>query len=1093
MMFVFAALLAWGQTGTLSGTITNPDGKAVPGAVVTITNVATGMSQKVVTGTDGNFMVAIPPGSYKVEVETTGFKRMTAEAVVITAGTTARITAQLVSGPITEVVQINADTVDVQDTPPAIQRGFGQAPLLTLPIFDRNYEQLFNLMPGVTVPLSSVDAALGITWDPQRSRQFNTNGLPAYANNTTQEGTTLREPFTGVLTMQITPNTAIRELQETTSNYPADSGAAAGSINNVFSRPGTTGLHGELFGFNSNPYFQAGNPFNIAGNGGSTLHWWQVGAGVGGQIVPNHTFLYGNWEGTHYNSGNAQLATVPTNAMLLGNLSSFGTPIYNPFTGTPTGALRNPYFGGIIPITQINPLSFGILAALPAPNLPGIVNNLSRVVPFSDKGSVATGRLDQHFNNYYSGFLEYGFSYFNGAQGSVFGPIVGGPTSDALRNQHATLGAIGNYHAIIGELRFTYNRYRNGVDPSNTPGLLSPLLGNQGFTSMPTINIQGFGTLGQLPNLPNKMVDNTYQGAANFHMTRGIQDIRFGFDILATQANGWTNNYPFGPNGTLYFGPGPTLPAVISPYISLGSIYPNSLAAFLTGSPVAAGVFSYTGTPTYRQMLYGTYFGDGLRLTDRLTVELGVRWDIFSPTTTEFNNGAMVYGPSVPTVTYPSPGTVTYSNGGGSYDLRQVAPRIGVAYRPLEHTVIRASYGMYYFPVPNSFAGINQAGVGAQAGLINGSYLPLPTGMQLPPTALQLPGLPTLPIAVSRPAGATVAAPTIPLIAQPTGTFENPYTQSYFLMVQQQFTWGILADASYVGNVVRELPYYQSLNIAPPGTGPAGLPFASATVSPITGLSSPSLSPVTQLGTGLTSNYNSLHINVTKRLSHGFGVALAYTFSKALDYGTYQLNPFDRAANYGPADWNRQNMLTLSHHLDLPFGNGSHHLNSGIVGSILAGFQLNGMFQWGTGTPYSVLASPVSCNCPGVGSIFAAPVGPNLTSVINGNSTFNPALFTTPVPNTFGSAARNTYHGPGFVDYNLALSKAFRIAEQSKVEIRGEAINLTNSFNHGTPVANLALPGFGTPTALGSGLASGSSLVNGFAPRTFLVGARFLF
>jgi Carboxypeptidase regulatory-like domain/TonB dependent receptor len=1072
MMFVFSALLAWAQTGTLSGTITNPDGKPVPAAVVTITNVSTGTSQKVVTGTDGNFMVAIPPGSYKVEVETAGFKRMTAEAVVITAGTSVRITAQLIAGPVTEVVQINADALDIQDTPPAIQRGFGQAPLQTLPVFDRNYEQLFNLMPGVTVPLSTVDAALGITFDPQRSRQFNTNGLPAYANNTTEEGTTLREPFTGVLTMQITPNTDIRELQETTSNYAADSGAAAGSINNVFSRPGTTGLHGELFGFNSNPYFQAGNPFNIVSNGSSTLHWWQTGAGVGGQIVPNHTFLYGNWEGTHYSSGNAQLATVPTDAMLFGNLSSFGTPIYNPSTGTPAGALRNPYFGGIIPLNQINPLAFGILAALPAPNLPGIVNNLSRVVPFNDNSSVANGRLDQHFTPNYSAFLSYGWSYFNAAQGSLYGPIVGSPTSSALRNQHATVAVVGNQYGLIGELRFTYNRYRNAIDPSNQLGLLSPLLGSYGFTSMPTINIQGFGTLGELPNMPNKVVDNTYQGAANFHWAQGIQNVRFGTDILATQSNGWTN-YPFGPNGTLYFGPGPTLPAVISPYLSLGSIYPNSLAAFLTGSPVASGIFSYSNVPTYRQMLYGTYVADTLRLTTRLSLEVGLRWDIFGPTSAQFNNGAMVYNPTAGTITYSS-------GGGGSYDLRQLAPRIGVAYRPLEHTVIRASYGMYYFPVPNSFAGLNQTGVGTQAGLINGSYTTVPFN------------IPTLPIRFPEPPGATVAAPTIPLIAQTTGVFENPYTQSYFLMVQQDLHYGILADAAYVGNVVRQLPYSQSLNIAPPGTGPAGLPFA--TTSPIIGLPflpNTSLSPVTGLGTGLTSNYNSLHINLTKRLSHGFGMAVAYTFSKALDYGTSQLNPFDRAANYGPADFNRQNMVTLSHHFDVPFGTGTQHLNHGLVGHILAGFQLNGMFQWGTGSPYSVLASPVSCNCPGVGSIFAAPVGP--TGFINGVSSFNPALFTTPVPNTFGTASRNAYHGPNFSDYNLSLAKAFRITEQAKVEIRGEAFNLANSFNHGNPIANLASPSFGTATALGSGLGSGSSLVNGFAPRTFQVGARFLF
>jgi hypothetical protein len=1059
MIFVFAALFAWAQTkaGTLSGTITDPSGKAVPNAVVTITNASTGTSQRVVTGTDGTFMVAVPPGSYKVEVETAGFKRTTAEAVQVTAGTGARITAQLQAGATAEVVQLNADAIETQDSPTDIQRGYGQAPLETLPIFDRNYEQLFNLMPGVTPPLSSADADLGVTFDPQRSRQFNTDGLPAYANDPTEEGSTLREPFTGVLTMQVTPDTDIRELQETTSNYSADSGFAAGSIDNVFSRPGTTGFHGQLYGFESNDFMQDRNPFNVPSNPSSLLHYWQAGAGVGGQIVPDHTFFYANYEGTIFHDDNVQLATVPTNSMLFGNFSALGTPIYDPLSGTATGALRTSFLGGIIPISQINPLALGILSALPAPNLPGTVNNLSSVVPFSDNSSVANARLDQHFSNNFSAFLSYGFSYFNGTQGSLYGPIVGGPTSDALRNDHAALNLVGNHHGIIAELRFSYNRYRNAVVPTDTLGSLSPLLGSYGFTSMPTINIQGFGTLGELPNLPNKMIDNTYEGAANIHWTRGIQDLRFGTDIRALQSNGFTN-YPLGPNGSLYFGPGPTLSSELAPYSLLGSTYANSLAAFLTGSPVAAGAFSYSSTPTYRQMQYGTYVADGLRLTSRLTVELGLRWDVFGPPSTQFNNGAMVY--------YPYSGNVVYSSGGGgTYDLKDFAPRVGVAFRPLERTVIRASYGIEYFPEPFTLSGINEAGVGTQMGLINGSYTTVPLA------------IPTLPTAVPERLGAVVAAPTIPLTVRPTGVWENPYTHNYFFMIQQDITHGILLDASYVGNLGRELPYVTPLNVALPGTGVAGLPFTSQL-------------PVTGEGTGLTSNYNALQVNLTKRLSRGIGMSVAYTWSKADDYGTYLLDPFDRAANYGPADWDRTQMLTLSHTFDVPFGTGSHHLNSGVVGEILAGWQLNGMFEFGTGTPYSVLASPVSCDCAGVASVFAAPVGP--TSTINGQATFNPALFTEPTPGTFGTAARNLYRGPGFTNYNLALSKAFRVSEQAKIEFRGEAINLLNNVNYGNPIANLASPAFGTPTLFGSGI-GGTGLVNGFAPRTFLVGARFLF
>ena len=1044
---MLGAILAWGQAGTLSGTITDPSGKPVPNSVVTITNSATNTSQKAVSGPDGTFMVSVPPGTYKVELETTGFKHMTLDSIEVSAGVAAQINPKLETGAAVEVVQLKADATEMQDTPPEIERVYPQAPIESLPVFDRNYGQLINLMPGVTPPAPEYDSQFGITADPQRSRQFHTNGLASYANDHTQDGDTVREPFTGDLAIQVAPNENIRELLVTTTNYRADSGFASGSVDNVFSRQGTNGLHGSLYGFHSDDFFQARNPISI-GSYTSPLHWWQAGAGVGGAIVPDHTFFFVNYEGTLYHDGLVQLGTVPTDSLLRGNFSGAGATIYNPFSGSPSGSFRTPFAGGIIPASMINPLSLAILSALPSPNLPGVTNNFVSTVPFTDNSSVFTGRLDHRFSNNFTAFLDYGFSYFNANQSSFFGPVAGGSTSSALRNDHAAVSLLGNRHGLIGELRFTYNRYRNAITPTDVTSSLSPLLAANGFSSLPTINIAGLGILGEAPNLPNRMIDNTYEGSANFQWARGIQDVRFGADIRAMESNGFTN-YPFGPNGTLFFGPGPTLSAESAAFAPLTATYFNSLAAFLTGAPVASGAFAYSTTPTYRQNQYAGFLLDTIRLTPRFTVELGLRYDVFSPVTTRFGAAALLYN--------PASGNATYSNGSTQYDLDNWSPRVGVAFRPFGHTVIRGSYGIYHFPVPFNLTALNQAGAGLQTGLINGSFVPVTFGV---------PALPAQ--AVGATPGTVVPAPNIPLNVQ--SGIETPYTHNYYIMLQQDMTRGVLFDVSYVGNAGRQLPFIQALNVAAPGTGLAGLPFTG----PV---------GVNEVGTGLTSNYNALQVNLTKRFARGIGFSVAYTWSKALDYGTTLLDPFNRGLNYGPADWDRTQMLTISHVFNIPIGAGTHVLNDGVIGHVLGGWRLNGIFNWGTGTPYSILAPPTGCNCPGLPVVFATSTG----MPINGQASFNPALFVAPATGTLGIPSRNAYREPDLTAYNMSLFKQFRISEHANFEVRGEAFNLFNSPAYANPAANLGSPSFGNPSLVST------SLLSGLGPRTFLVGARLLF
>jgi len=293
-------------------------------------------------------------------------------------------------------------------------------------------------------------------------------------------------------------------------------------------------------------------------------------------------------------------------------------------------------------------------------------------------------------------------------------------------------------------------------------------------------------------------------------------------------------------------------------------------------------------------------------------------------------------------------------------------------------------------------------------------------------------------------------------------------------MIQQAAPAGIALDVAYVGNVTRELPFIRAINVALPGTGIQGLPFAA------NGLTA----SIFNEGNGLTSNYNALQINLTKHLSKGASFAVAYTFSKALDYGTVLIDPFTLRNNYGPANWDRQHMLTISHVFDLPFGTGTDRWNQGIVGKILGNWQINGLFQYATAIPYTILSDPLSCACPGIPAIFAnAAPGAN----INGQASFNPALFSSPAAG-FGTLGRNSTRGPDFTVYNLSLFKSFPVRENTKVELRVEAYNILNSSQYSNPYSNVSLNNFGQAT--------GSSLLNGLfggGGRLFLLGARVLF
>ena len=1032
-----AAVLGQNQQGTLSGKIEGLN--ANTHAVLILTNVSTGASQRITPGSDGSFSVTLPPGTYRVEVEREGFRQTARQNVDIASGANSQVNVTIEGGPTIESVEIKANAPGAQESGSEIGEGFTTTTVRTLPVFDRNYQELNGLVSGVTPPVTSFP----LTFDPQGTRQFNTNGLPAYTNDTLSDGISLREPFTNEIAIRVLPDEAVQQLNVITGNYPARDGFASGTIGNVFPRPGTNGVHGSLFGFMTDDFFRTRDPFVTAGNPQPALHNRQFGGTIGGAIIPNSLFFFGSYQGTIFDGSQTQFATVPTAAESVGNFSGAGFPIYNPFTGLMTGVGRIPFIGGVIPFTSINPVAAAYLHYLPAANLPFTANNLEQDVPFGDRGNIVDGRIDYHFTNNVTGFFRYGWSSFNANQDSIFGPVVGGDTLSTLRNHHASASVAGNYHGMITELRVGYSRYRNAIVPNGDTAAFSQQLAALGFGSgtsgaIPSVSITGMGTLGTPINTPAKDVDNDYEGAANFHVYHGHNEIVFGADVRDMTSFGFPN-FMFGSAGSFLFGPGST--SQVNGTIPPAAAFTQSFASFLLGAPSQSGVFSPLSGPRYQQRQYAGFVGDLLRW-HHFTFDIGARYEVYSPVSV---NAASVFDLAATSVTP----TQTI----GNYNYRNIAPRVGIAFPITTNTVIRTSYAINFFPLPFGLLPINIAGTGTSIGL-TGSYGFAP--FVVPPAPAASSSTENIPYTVNN-------------------LTRDPYAQTYYFMIQQSAPWGFLFDAAYVGNVTRNLPYVKSINAASPGTGVAGVPLLGAGLT----------APVYLEGNGLTSNYNALQVNLSKRLSKGASFAVAYTWSKALDYGMNLIDPFNVGANYGPANWDRTEMLTISHIFDLPFGQGTDRWNQGIVGKLLGNWKLNGIFHWATGTPYNIYADPLGCACPNIPAVLASTSG---GASINGQASFNPAAFAAPPADSFGNLGRNAVRGPNLTVYNLSLFKSFPVRENTTVELRAEAYNILNSTQFGTPYANVSLGNFGSPNNM--------TLLNGLfggAGRTFVLGARILF
>jgi hypothetical protein len=1057
------------STGTLSGRITVRAGEPVPNATVIVTSVNNGNSLRVLTAPDGSFTLSgLAPGSYRVEIESAGFKRASQQNVELVAGGPAEVNIVLEPGDAQTTVEATATTRTIQDDSGQIAKSLGPTILTQLPVQDRNHQELIGLLPGITPPYTP----WSLIESPQQNRAWETNGQPNWANLRLMDGFKNHEPVTG-RSVYVMPMQSIRQMNVATSNHEAQFGRAGGAIVNNHTRPGTNDFHGNLFWQHRNEWWGARDYFNAPGTAQAKDRANQFGGSAGGHIVRDRVFFFGAYEGDLYRTGLSRFTTLPTAEMRAGDFSGIpGITLFDPNTGSAAGFGRAQFAGNMIPAGRINPISRAILNELPLPNQPGVLNNYFANVATRNDGHRGIGRLDFYLTDQTNLYAREAYSNFLVAQPSVLNSdFFGGGTNSRLRNHNALVSVAHRFSPTFSlDAGLGYSRYNNRKWGSNAAdaeafGFREPFGGLTGSGAFPNISIGGMDLLGNNPNFPGEDVTNSWNFNANAGIMHGRHNVRWGADIWHTRFSGF-ENWMYGPNAAFTFGAGGTL----SPGVASGMFgaFPNAFASFLLGAPTQTARAFNTTMPQLRTTEYAGYIADTVKVTDRLTLSLGLRYEAFLPVETANNTSFFNFGSS--RINLFSEGSSDFGVD-QPFDSNNFAPRFGFAYRFAERTVVRGGYGISYFRptlnwfaqtfTPEMFTGM-ETGVASGFGIVRGGF----AGQ--------------LPLVMEAPSDNTLQNRPLSYMRNDT---ETPYMQSYSFQVQHDFGRGASFDIAYVGNLGRHLPYTREMNAALAGAGVAGLPLAGSGRTASTH----------ELGTGMTSKYNALQVSVNKRFTNFLSLAGAYTWSKALDNGNGLLpfqNNSDIFDNYGAADWDRRHIFSLSHVWE-PFG--SMARRSGVLGSLLAGWELSGIVRWVSGNPLTVTGDPFLCNCPGntaradvigTGTVTRIIPQPTIWGYWVGVPFRFPVFeFQQPAAGAFGNLSRNSVYGDGFFNYNMALAKSFQITEQGRLQLRGEVYNLTNTPHFANPVTDVNSINFG------------QSLMSmpGYGARSLQLGARFIF
>lgn len=1065
-LLVFAPFLnAQVLYGSLTGNITDSTRGSLPNAKIEALNVATGIARQAVTDDRGGYLISdLQQGVYRVTITASSFGTVVEEGVTVDANAVRRVDVQMQVAHLSESVTVDASALALQTDRADVSAEMRPAEITELPTYGnamRNFQSVFLVVPGYTPPAAAHSEA----GNQQLALGTYVNGA-SYNNNSTRiDGVSDLYPWLPEILAYVPAAEAIQTVNTATASFDAEQGMAGGSVVNVTIKSGTNQVHGTAWEFNtvsglkarSYFYYGAANPKNIIN---------QFGGNFGGPIKKNKLFFFVDWEETARRANVNGLVTVATDPLRQGNFSASGTTIYDPSTGAANGTGRTPFPGNSIPSSRVAFASQKMIALIPEPNQPS-----ASATPTSDyfaSGDYASTRhnIDTKVNwnpsQKSSVFVRYGISPSSVFDPNTLGPAEGNtvdggqPGTATGRVQSTGVGSTYTFSpTVVVDASVGYTRLRldamnvdlgtnYGTDVLKIPGTNGSYYLDGGYPSFAPTGYNAFGNSSN--SNPFLFRDNEYNASLNLSWNKGSHSLRFGGEFQHFAINHFQPQTSYGPRGGFTFSGGLTSlnggPA--------SNLY-NGWADFLLGLPSAMGISTeYINPATVRESSYAFFVRDQWQATRRMTVDYGIRYELY-PLATRDNFGADIYNPVTGTVCLGGVNGnakdcgVDVGNGG-------VAPRIGIAYRIDDKTVLRLGYGMSVDP--NSYRSMRDAYPATIAESISGA-----TSYQAAGSLAT--GLPPI-------VGPVLSQGTFPLpIGTTTATFPAHYRRGYIESINvtlQRDLRFFTVQAAYVSSLAIRHTTDMNVNAAGPGGGVAGQYYY-----PLTGQTA----AITESVPFNNSKYNSLQTQLTRRMGSAGLFGITYTFSKAMDYDdtddsglTWAWIPMYRR-NYALAGFDRTHNFEGYWNYALPFGHGKSLVSHGPAAVVASGWQLNGILSRYSGTPFSVSSSGTSVNAPG-NTQTAQQILPSVAILgghgtgANGASYFNPLAFAPVTTVAFGNSGRDILRGPGVINMNASLFRNFRLTEKFQLQFRAEAFNLSNTPHFGNPGTTVSSATFNT-------------------------------
>jgi hypothetical protein len=1125
--------IAQKDTGSLAGLVKDPSGAVIPGAKVRIIDTERGAQLGTTTNGQGEFVFSpLKIGRYQVTVEKTGFKKTVAGPIVINVDERPAVNITLSVGDFHEVVNVDTQAPLLETETSDLGHLVDSRQAETLPLNGRNYAQLALLGAGIapSEPGSRVETSYG----------FSSNGARSLQNNYLLDGVDNNSNLGDVLTGQayvIQPSIdAIQEFKLQTNAYSAEFGRGNGAILNAVLKSGTNSFHGDLYEFFRNDDLDARNAFDTFGR--QPYHQNQFGATFGGPIIKDRSFFFVDYEGFRVVQSLPQLSAIPTPAEIGGDFSSFltttvapqvdmngnvlkgttavdcnGHPTYfgeifnsrltqasnanaSGYCGVPIGVdgAGNPT--NIFPKVLIDPLAARLSALFPAPNVNINGSNFLSEPEKTYSRNNADVRIDQKISDRDNLFGTFSYENQPSFTPSPFqNALDGGAFSDGYENDSFRSVALSETHVfspnLVNEFRLGYNRINTHRYQLNSNTNVSAQLGFPGVPfgpnigGLPQISINdGTTTLGSAGFLPAIEKQNSYILTDNLTLVRGRHSLKFGGEIRHEE---FTLLEPAAPRGTLSFGSdftdNPASPT------SGGEAY----ATFLLGITDSAEITSLH-TVDYHRPVYGFYAQDDIKATPRLTLNLGLRYDLFDTVKARSNQQAnfdfathSLIVPSgqtanlTPFLAANIPIQRSASSGLIPPDLNNFAPRVGMAYQVSNKLVMRAGYGIFYGgdengPYSNPSPGFNPPYFVTQSYSVP-CFLSS-ANPALGPNDCAISGLSKL--YQGFPANA-LTDPNTPLLFAVSPNLRTPYTQQWHFGFQYQLPAQSMLDISYAGSRGNDLYNYYNGNQAVPDS-------VFCTTSPNTAGNCPTAprrpakvcdnsvfppncnevfdTAISELRSDGYSNYSSLQVSWQKNFTHGLQFQASYTYAHALDDASSanlgSLNNGDFRdqrfpyLEYGNSDFDVRHRFVLSYIYQLPFGNGKVFGGgaTGVLNQVIGNWQLAGIVTAQTGNWFTVTDSLTNVSASdGGGGVGFFEVRPNVVGNPNGKPCVSGTLFNTcafvdnTIPFTFGDAGRNIVRGPGLQNWDFSVFKMFPIREQMRLEFRSEFFNIWNHVN----------------------------------------------